>query len=172
MGLHEYAFIKAAQLISHADSLLVAAGAGMGIDSGLPDFRGAQGFWSAYPALQSSGIRFQDIASPQQFRRDPAMAWGFYGHRLNLYRNTRPHEGFDVLQQIAAQLPNKAFVFTSNVDGHFQKAGFPSGRVLECHGSIHFLQCIEPCSRAEWTADEFMPDVDAERCLLMNEPPR
>ena len=46
----------AAELIADADSLLVTAGAGMGVDSGLPDFRGAEGFWRAYPALGRRGL--------------------------------------------------------------------------------------------------------------------
>ena len=42
---------QAASLIKDADGLLITAGAGMGVDSGLPDFRGREGFWRAYPAL-------------------------------------------------------------------------------------------------------------------------
>lgn len=42
---------RAADWISQAESLLITAGAGMGVDSGLPDFRGEQGFWNHYPAL-------------------------------------------------------------------------------------------------------------------------
>lgn len=45
------AFEESAALIAQADGLVVAAGAGMGVDSGLPDFRGREGFWRAYPAL-------------------------------------------------------------------------------------------------------------------------
>ncbi|WP_332460139.1 Sir2 family NAD-dependent protein deacetylase, partial [Caballeronia calidae] len=40
--------------------------------------------------------------------------------------------------------------YTSNVDGHFQAAGFPADRVVECHGSIHTVQCAQPCSGALW----------------------
>lgn len=72
----------AAQLIAQADGLLITAGAGMGIDSGLPDFRGEHGFWTAYPALRGHGMHFQDIANPAALRALPAVAWGFYGHRL------------------------------------------------------------------------------------------
>jgi len=86
-------FARCAELIRQADGLLVTAGAGMGVDAGLPDFRGANGFWRAYPALAQSGIAFDEIASPVTFQTDPALAWGFYGHRLNLYRRTEPHEG-------------------------------------------------------------------------------
>ncbi|PJX20499.1 NAD-dependent deacetylase [Advenella sp. S44] len=163
---------NAATLISEADGLLITAGAGMGVDSGLPDFRGAQGFWRHYPALRASGIRFEDIASPVYFPERPELAWGFYGHRLALYRNTTPHAGFQVLQQIASQMPNNAFVFTSNVDGQFQKAGFAPEQIVECHGSIHHLQCTETCRQDIWPADEFEPQVDMEQGRLVNLPPR
>ena len=46
-----------------ADGLLITAGAGMGVDSGLPDFRGTEGFWRAYPALAQAHIRFESIAA-------------------------------------------------------------------------------------------------------------
>jgi NAD-dependent SIR2 family protein deacetylase len=46
----------AAALLRDADGLLIAAGAGMGVDSGLPDFRGNEGFWKAYPALAKQGL--------------------------------------------------------------------------------------------------------------------
>lgn len=163
---------RAAALIAQADALVVAAGAGMGVDSGLPDFRGAEGFWRAYPALRQAQIDFYRIASPPAFHATPALAWGFYGHRLALYRRTRPHDGFAILQRWGEQMAQGLSVFTSNVDGQFQQAGFAPGRIHECHGSIHHLQCLEPCCAAIWPADEFQPEVDEERCLLLNAPPR
>jgi NAD-dependent SIR2 family protein deacetylase len=71
----------AAALMREADGLLITAGAGMGVDSGLPDFRGNEGFWKAYPALAKAGLSFTSIACPDAFRRNPRQAWGFYGHR-------------------------------------------------------------------------------------------
>jgi NAD-dependent SIR2 family protein deacetylase len=84
----------------------------------------------------------------------------FYGHRLDLYRRTQPHRCLDILRGWAAKMPRGAFVFTSNVDGHFQKARFSEDRVAECHGSIHWLQCIDGCSRRVWPADDVVPMVD------------
>lgn len=55
----------AADAIGRANAMLIAAGAGMGVDSGLPDFRGPQGFWRAYPALERLGLRFQDTSNPR-----------------------------------------------------------------------------------------------------------
>lgn len=161
----------AAELISQADALIIAAGAGMGVDSGLPDFRGNDGFWTAYPALADARMAFATVASPNTFHDDPQLAWGFYGHRLQLYRDTIPHEGFAMLRAWGEKMEHGYSVFTSNVDGQFQAAGFDPDSILECHGSIHHLQCLEPCCGAIWSADAFQPEVDTAACRLRNEPP-
>ncbi|HRI52635.1 MAG TPA: Sir2 family NAD-dependent protein deacetylase [Pseudomonadota bacterium] len=138
---------QAAAAVAAADAILVGAGAGLGVDSGLPDFRGAQGFWRAYPRYAELGLDFPALANPRWFHKDPELAWGFYGHRLQLYRDTMPHSGFARLLGWAARRPHGAAVFTSNVDGQFQKAGFAAAGIPihECHGSIHFLQCLRDC---------------------------
>jgi NAD-dependent SIR2 family protein deacetylase len=163
---------QAAKLIAEADAILITAGAGMGVDSGLPDFRGDDGFWNAYPALAKTNVKFYEIANPSNFERDPKLAWGFYGHRLNLYRNTKPHVGFRMLRELASTKEHGYFVFTSNVDGHFRKAGFDPNRICECHGSIHHLQCLNGCLHNIWDAGEFSPEVDETNCQLMNDPPK
>lgn len=132
---------QAAEYIQQADGILITAGAGMGIDSGLPDFRGASGFWRAFPPLAKLQLNFEEMATPDLFERDPRLAWGFYGLRLNSYRNTVPHQGFHLLQKWAKTKPNGAFVCTSNVDGQFQTAGFAPECVFEKYGTIHRLQC-------------------------------
>lgn len=167
----DHLYEQAAALIEQADALVIAAGAGTGVDSGLPDFRGNEGFWRAYPALREAQLEFHSIASPQAFRAQPSRAWGFYGHRLALYRNTVPHAGFALLKRWGEQMANGYSIFTSNVDGQFQKAGFDSARIHECHGSIHHLQCMTPCTDAIWRADEFVPQVDARQCELLNDAP-
>ncbi|HWI14663.1 MAG TPA: Sir2 family NAD-dependent protein deacetylase [Burkholderiales bacterium] len=165
-------YAAAARLIGDADAIIVCAGAGMGVDSGLPDFRGAEGFWRAYPALGRAKIRFEEVASPATFRSDPALAWGFYGHRLALYRRTAPHAGFGLLKEIAARTPRGGFVFTSNVDGQFQRAGYADEQIVECHGSIHHLQCMDRCSDAIWNAEGYTPQIDAVQCRLTGDMPR
>lgn len=151
---------RAARALADAEALLVCAGAGMGVDSGLPDFRGPEGFWRAYPAAKALGLRFEQLADPRWFHEDPPLAWGFYGHRLNLYRATVPHEGFQILRRWLAGMSAGGFVFTSNVDGQFQRAGFPEDHVLECHGSIHRLQCLAGCGADCWPAGDARVEVD------------
>lgn len=169
---HAAKFQHAADVINEADALIITAGAGMGVDSGLPDFRGTEGFWQAYPALGKARLHFQDIANSSAFRAHPHLAWGFYGHRLNLYRRTVPHEGFAILQRIGESMPEGMFVFTSNVDGQFQKAGFSGKNVHECHGSIHHLQCLDGCMADIWSADDFHPEIDEASGLVISDLPR
>ena len=151
---------QAASLVKKAGALLICAGAGMGVDSGLPDFRGDRGFWKAYPPFARLGLSFIDMANPGWFDRDPELAWGFYGHRLNLYRDTVPHEGFTILKRWGRSKPGGCFVFTSNVDGQFQRTGFEEEEIVECHGSIHHLQCSGPCSESIWPADKVQVTVN------------
>lgn len=163
---------QAAALIAAADGLIITAGAGMGVDSGLPDFRGKEGFWRAYPALKNQGIEFTAIANPRAFTQQPHQAWGFYGHRLALYRQITPHAGFTFLRRMAARCPHGAFIITSNVDGQFQKAGFDPQRVWEIHGSIHHLQCSAPCRECIWNAADMTPRTDDTACAWLGELPR
>lgn len=152
----------AAKVISGADALVITAGAGMGVDSGLPDFRGREGFWNAYPAFRHLGLEFAELANPRWFKSDPALAWGFYGHRLNLYRKVEPHRGFAILRQWASRCRLGCWIFTSNVDGHFQRAGFEESRIVEIHGSIHRLQRVDDPGSSVWSADGIEVRVDPE----------
>ncbi len=152
-------YAEAADAIRHANALVITAGAGMGVDSGLPDFRGNHGFWNSYPMYECLGLSFIQAANPEHFEDDPHFGWGFYGHRTNLYREAIPHSGFRILLDWIKKFDLDYFVATSNVDGQFQKAGFPEDRILEVHGSIHHLQCTVPCHHNIWP-NEAVYDID------------
>jgi NAD-dependent SIR2 family protein deacetylase len=154
-------FAEAARIVREAEAFVITAGAGMGVDSGLPDFRGDHGFWQAYPPYARLGLSFVECANPEHFTRDPAFGWGFYGHRTNLYRSTVPHEGFHIIRNWIGRNSADYFVVTSNVDGQFQKAGFEEQRITEVHGSIHWLQCSVPCCQEIWSNDEVIPVDEA-----------
>lgn len=163
----------AARVIKNAKALVITAGAGMGVDSGLPDFRGDKGFWNAYPMYERLGINFIEAANPIHFAMDPAFGWGFYGHRANLYRDTAPHTGFTTILEWIARFNLDYFVATSNVDGHFQRAGFAEDRVYEVHGSILYMQCLTPCGDEIWENDEIIPvDLDTMRAQHIPKCPR
>ena len=98
------------QLINQAEAVLITAGAGMGVDSGLPDFRGNEGFWKAYPIAEKLNLSFTQLASPSWFYEDPFFAWAFYGHRYNLYKNTIPHDGFKMLLDFVKEKNNNYLI--------------------------------------------------------------
>ncbi|ABO59133.1 Sir2 family NAD-dependent protein deacetylase [Burkholderia vietnamiensis] len=161
--MNEYDGIRrAADWIADADGIVIAAGAGMSVDSGLPDFRGTGGLWTS---LLPAGMSERDVGSLTQgdcFVDRPVDAWRFYGRALQVCRHASPHAGYAMLRRWTLRARHGAFVFTSNVDGHFRSAGFDEDRVLECHGTINFMQCGEPCGDAIWSTGTLMDDVDID----------
>ncbi len=124
---------RAVEAIVQADLLVVATGAGMSKESGVPTFRDAQqGLWARY--------RPEELASPEGFRRDPARVWGWYCYRRHLVQQSAPHAGHRALAQLEALLPRVAVV-TQNVDGMHQRAG--SRTVLELHGNLSRFKCFD-----------------------------
>lgn len=164
--------LRAKEVIESSEALLITVGAGMGVDSGLPDFRGTEGFWRAYPPMKKLDLQFHDMANPKWFHENPQMAWGFYGHRLNLYRSTEPHMGFSLLKKLTELKGDNYFIFTSNVDGQFHKAGFNTEKIVERHGSIHYSQCVDRCSSDIWSNDDVNLTVDLDTFLATSDLPR
>jgi NAD-dependent SIR2 family protein deacetylase len=144
----------------------------MGVDSGLPDFRGRHGFWNAYPPYAKLGLDFVSLANPRWFTSDPDLAWGFYGHRMMLYRETKPHGGFAILRRWISQKTHGGFVYTSNVDGHFQEAGFTPEQIYEVHGAIGAMQCLASCGVGIFAADAHSVVIDDETMRAVPPLPR
>jgi hypothetical protein len=92
---------------------------------------------------------------------------GFFGHRYDLYSSSKPHEGYHILKNIVEEKQRNGgsyFVFTSNVDGYFEQVLSPN-HIVECHGSINHLQCLDSCTDDIWPAKEsniFPLKVDME----------
>ena len=169
LNYNEIESIKA--IILSSDILLITAGAGMSADSGLPTFRGDMGFWKEFPVFESSSTRFPDIATPDLFHNDPYLAWAFYGYRYEMYKEKNPHDGYYKLLELCKQKNDDYFVFTSNVDGHFLRAGFPEENIVECHGSINHFQCLNDSCGHVWESKEADFVVDIETMYLMSEVP-
>ena len=133
--------------------------------------RNAGGFWRAYPALAAARLSFEEIANPTHFRPRSGAGLGLRcGHRLALYRSTLPHAGFALLQAWAELMEHGVFVSTSNVDGQFQKSGFPADRV--CEGARLDPSLRNAVLLRGHLARTTSPEVDAAACRLRNEVPR
>jgi NAD-dependent SIR2 family protein deacetylase len=130
---------RVAVALLDCDAWMVTAGAGIGVDSGMPDFRGPTGLFHD----RETPMTWEETSNDKWFAEDPAFAWGMFYSRLDMYRTTIPHAGFDVLLKWATDLRKPYYIFTSNVDCQFQTAGFPDGRVIACHGDFAYLQCVD-----------------------------
>jgi len=132
-----------AERIASGAKIAALSGAGLSAASGIPTFRGAQdSLWARY--------RPEDLATPQAFAEDPELVWRWYDWRRGLIAAAKPNAAHRSLAEVEDR--NPITVITQNVDGYHQRAG--SSRVLEYHGSIWKLRCLE-CGRE--TIDERVP---------------
>lgn len=116
------------------------SGAGMSVDSGLPDFASDQGIIQQVVKSEPNKD-YRHIINPAFFHSNPEKFWYIYGHRYNQYVHATPHKGYHLLKKICF---NKQYhTYTSNVDGMWTKAGFKNDKVYELHGSIFHLQCFQ-----------------------------
>jgi NAD-dependent deacetylase len=113
-----------------ARSVFVLTGAGMSAESGLPTFRGVDGYWGTY--------RVEDLASPEGFKRDPRTVWRWYNERILAYRDAQPNAGHYALAHLET-LAADMTIATQNVDSLHSRAG--SKNVLELHGHLRDARC-------------------------------
>lgn len=122
--------------------LLVLTGAGVSAESGLATFRGAGGLWEGHPV--------EAVASPDGFRRDPALVWRFYSMRRAAAAGAEPNAGHRALATLEARLGERFLLVTQNVDGLHARAG--SRRLEELHGSLWRTRCSR-CELAPFADD-------------------
>jgi len=137
---------RAAQDLARARKVVVLTGAGVSAESGVPTFRGDQGLWRQY--------RPEDLATPEAFRRDPALVWEWYRWRQQKVAACEPNPGHRALVRMEAAWPTFTLV-TQNVDGLHARAG--SRHVLELHGNIFRARCTEEGQPRDFTAGDDLP---------------
>lgn len=139
---------RARELLAQARQIMVLTGAGVSAESGVPTFRGERGLWRSY--------RPEELATPEAFRRDPALVWEWYQWRRGLIAECVPNPGHHALARLALERGGVTLV-TQNVDGlHHRAAREEAGRLgtkgpegafpLEVHGAIHRDRC-SGCAR-------------------------
>ena len=146
----------AVRALRAARCVVVATGAGMSQDSGIPTFRDAlTGLWARYDP--------DELATEAAFRRNPARVFGWYVWRRRLVRAAVPHAGYHALVALERIVP-ELVVVTQNVDGLHRRVG--QSRVVELHGSLERFSCL--AARHPFPPDQVAtPDSEGE-C----EPPR
>ncbi len=127
--------------IEQARCVVALTGAGISTDSGIPDFRGPQGLWTRDPAAEK-------MATLQFYVADPEVRVRAWQWRLETDMNRRePNAGHRALARLegAGRLDT---LVTQNVDGLHQAAGSDPARVVEIHGTLREVECLDCGERA------------------------
>lgn len=120
------------------------SGAGISAESGIPTFRGPEGYWQ----VGSTVYQPQEMATFAMFSRMPEAVWQWYLHRMGVCRRAEPNAGHYALVEIEAQLEDRFTLVTQNVDGLHLRAGSSLRRTLQIHGNVHAMRCSLACTPA------------------------
>ncbi|HZQ24528.1 MAG TPA: NAD-dependent deacylase [Terriglobales bacterium] len=136
------------------DFVFILTGAGVSAESGIPTFRGEGGLWHSY--------KVEQLASPEAWRRDPALVWQFYSMRRTVAASAKPNAAHIALAKLEQRLGDGLFLCTQNVDNLHEQAG--SERVIHMHGELFKSRC-ERCNRAPFAdANVYEQPASLPRC--------
>ena len=130
-------------------------GAGISVESGIPDFRTMEDFWQGFDPATFE----KEIDNREAFEKHPEKVWGFFMQAIHTMEQAEPNEGHKAMARLG-QLGRLAAIITQNVDGLHQKAG--SADVIEFHGNIMRLNCLR--CRALYSWDEVKDKELLPRC--------
>ena len=122
-------------------NIVVLTGAGISAESGLATFRGADGLWE--------GHRVEDVATPEAYRRDPALVHQFYDARRARLNTIEPNSAHLALARLDAEWPGEFLLVTQNVDDLHERAG--SKRLIHMHGKLTSGWCLACDQRFGWS---------------------
>ncbi len=132
-------------LISEAASgsggITVLTGAGISAESGIPTFRGPEGFWT----VGSRVYQPQEMATFRMFQQNPKAVWQWYLYRLGICLSAKPNTGHYALVEMARLFPNRFALITQNVDNLHLRAGQQTAHTFQIHGNISFVRCSRDC---------------------------
>ena len=165
----------AQKAIAQCDALLIVAGAGMSVDSGIFTYRGANGIWNKSIQIGNEMYSYDEISSLKMWKEFPALAWGFKANFYTTMRDAEPHEGYyKLLDYVKHRKNGNYFVCTSNIDNYFERAGFDKDKIYEVHGTMKTLQCMDKrCSARNGVismTDAHMPAFDKTTFIGSNLP--
>lgn len=120
---------------------IVLTGAGISAESGVPTFRGKDGYW----VIGSRNYHAQELATHAAFSRMPESVWGWYLHRLRVCRSARPNPAHEAVAGLERALGERFLLITQNVDGLHARAGNDAARTYEIHGNISLMRCSREC---------------------------
>jgi NAD-dependent deacetylase len=145
----------------------VVTGAGISAASGIPTFRGPEGYWT----IGAREYHPQEMATQAMFAERPKEVWRWYLYRFEICRAAEPNAGHLALAELERELGPNFWLLTQNVDGLHLRAGNSREHCFEVHGNIDYLRCSKRCSSAlhpipaayhGWPADRTLDDAELE----------
>ena len=134
-------------------SIVILTGAGISAESGLPTFRDNGGLWEQH--------RVEDVATPEAFRRDPALVQRFYNARRRRLGEVSPNAAHRALVDMESRWPGPFLLVTQNVDDLHARAG--SRNLVPMHGELLKARCLACGAVSAWTGD-ILPESHCPRC--------
>lgn len=136
--------------------IVVLTGAGISAESGIPTFRGKDGYWT----VGSREYQPQEMATRAMFSREPEHVWAWYLHRLHACRDAEPNPGHDAVVKIEQLFNDRFRLITQNVDGLHIRAGNSLRRTYQIHGNIDYARCMNACGAPLRRLSDILP-IDA-----------
>lgn len=130
-----------AETVRGKGRITVLTGAGISAESGIPTFRGPEGFWT----VGSREYHPQEMATFGMFTRNPEAVWVWYLYRMGLCRQARPNAGHLALASMESRLGDRFTLITQNVDNLHIRAGSSLERTYQIHGNIFYTRCASSC---------------------------
>jgi len=138
--------------------VFVLTGAGVSAESGIPTFRGKDGYWR--------NLNPAKLATPEAFAKDPGLVWEWYRERRQRIRNAQPNPAHKAIAKLA-QHAQEFLLVTQNVDDLHARAGSSKEKMVQIHGDIF----VTRCSRCDFSRHDYeheheheSEDIDVPRC--------
>jgi NAD-dependent deacetylase len=156
--------------VARPGRVVFLTGAGVSAESGIPTFRGKEGYWT----VGAREYHPQELATHDAFETMPWDVWAWYLYRRSVCRNAEPNAGHKALVELGTKLPERFALVTQNVDGLHRRAGNADRHVLAIHGDISLMRCAEECVPDRWPIPDAVPDLgkgepvsEASKALLV-----
>jgi NAD-dependent deacetylase len=136
--------------------VLVLTGAGVSAESGIPTFRGKDGYWRNLDPAK--------LATPDAFSKDPGLVWEWYRERRQRIRNAQPNPAHKAIAKLA-QHAQEFLLVTQNVDDLHARAGSSKEKTVQIHGDIFVTRCSRcDFKRHDHEHEHESEDIDVPRC--------
>ncbi len=133
--------------------VVALTGAGVSAESGIPTFRGEEGYWT----VGAREYQPQELATHESFERMPWDVWAWYLYRRGVCRAAEPNAAHTALVRWDAALGKRFALVTQNVDGLHRRAGSPDERTFPIHGDIGLMRCAADCHPDRWPIPDGIP---------------